>query len=449
MNPRRLERGAASAQAVAVLALLVAGVLPGPAWAADDARREVLSSGLAVLVRENPVAPVVALSLMVRTGSRWETADNAGISNFLHAVMVKGTTRRPGGEIADTVAGLGGKISAAGDVEYSEIRASALARFWRELLGITAELALEPKLAADDVEREREWLLTRVQRRRDSAASRAFDGFYALLYGAHPYGLSNLGTAESLARIDHAAIVAWYRTYYRPERMVLAVSGQVDAGEVLAEARRLFGAMPRAGAVADAPAPPVMPLAERPAAARRAAIEQPAAQAQIVSGALAPPLDHPDHAAVKVLSTILGGGMAGRLFVELRDKAALAYTATSFYDPVKGPGALALYLGTLPANAVRAEEALAREVARIRDQRVGMEELARAKAYLLGKYAMDRRTNERQAWYLAFYEVEGVGLTYPERYRRAVEAVSPEDVQRAARAYLGTPATLVLRPAAR
>jgi predicted Zn-dependent peptidase len=68
---------------------------------------------------------------------------------------------------------------------------------------------------------------------------------------------------------------------------------------------------------------------------------------------------------------------------------------------------------------------------------------------MLGKYDMDRRTNERQAWYLAFYEIEGVGLDFSDRYRRALEAVTAADVQRTARTYLAPPATLLLRPPAR
>jgi len=163
-------------------------------------------------------------------------------------------------------------------------------------------------------------------------------------------------------------------------------------------------------------------------------------------GGLAPSLDHPDHAAVKVLSTILGGGMAGRLFVELRDKSALAYTAASYYDPVREPGLLVLYLGTAPANSAQAEQALVREIQRIRDTPVPEDELARAKGYLLGRYAMDRRTNERIAWHLAFNEVEGVGRGYPDRFRRAVEAVTAADVQRVARAYLTSLTTVILGP---
>lgn len=427
--------------ALCLLALTVAAVPVRGAGAADgDVRAVRLDNGFTVLVRENPVAPVVAASLMVRMGTRWERAEHAGISNFVHAVMVKGTTRRSGAQLAEAVAALGGRISASGDVDYSEIRSAALARYWRELLGLVAELALEPRLAPEEVARERDWLQSRVQRRRDSPSSRAFDELYAALYGPHPYALPTLGTRESLPRIDHAAIVAHYRAFYRPERMVLAVSGQVSADEVVAEARRLFGGLPGGGPGAAPANPAAAP------AARRLAFEQDAQQTQIVVGGLAPPMHHADHAPVKVLATVLGGGMAGRLFAELRDRRALAYTATAFYDPVREPGALVLYLGTTPENAARAEQGLLDEVRRVQDEPVPADELARAKQYLLGRYAMDRRTNERRAWYLGFYEVQQVDRDFPERYRRAVERVTAADVQRVAQTYLATLTTVVLGP---
>jgi predicted Zn-dependent peptidase len=136
--------------------------------------------------------------------------------------------------------------------------------------------------------------------------------------------------------------------------------------------------------------------------------------------------------------------MAGRLFSEIRDRRGLAYAASSFYDPMKEPGVLVLYLGTAPENVDSAEQALAREIARIRDQPIAPAELARAKNYLLGKYDMDRRTNERRAWYEAYYALENVA-NYPARYRRAVEAVGVADVQRVARRYLGSYSTVILR----
>jgi zinc protease len=420
-------------------AVLLALAAVGPALA-QSTTQERLDNGLLVLVRENPLAPVVAITLMIEMGTRWESPENAGISNFVHAVMVKGTTKRGGGDLAEAVAALGGKISASGDVDYSEVRASALARFWKDLLGLTAELALSPALSPEEVDIERDWLISRVQKRRDSPNDRAFDELYAALYGTHPYALPILGTEASLKRITHPDIAQWYARFYRAGRMKLAISGQVKASEVMAEARRLFGSMPAGGGVADAPIPPPTPTA------RRIAVEQPAQQAQILVAGLAPRISDRDHAAVKVLANVLGGGMAGRLFAELRDKQALAYTASAFYDPVREPGALILYLGTAPDNATRAEEALRQEIERIRSEPVGADELARAKGFLLGNYTMDRRTNGRQAWYLAFYDIEGVGQKFPDHYRKAVESVTPADVLRVAKAYLSSPTTVVLRP---
>lgn len=427
-------------RALAALAAVLLTVAIAPAAPAQSTSRERLDNGLVVLVRENPLAPVVSISLMIDMGTRWESGDNAGISNFVHAVMVKGTTKRSGGELAEQVALLGGKISASGDVDYSEVKSDGLARFWRELLGLTAELALSPAFKESEVDNEREWLLSRVQKRRDSPNNRAFDELYAALYGTHPYSLPIVGTVESLKRIDHAALVAWYRRFYRPERMKLAVVGQVKTAEVIAEARKLFGALPAGAGTKDAPIPPPT------STGRRVAIEQPAQQAQIVVAGLAPRLSDRDHAAVKVLANVLGGGMAGRLFAELRDRQALAYTASAFYDPVREPGALILYLGTAPENAMRAEEALSRELERIRSEPIPADEVARAKGYLLGNYTMDRRTSGRLAWYLAFYEIEGVGQTFPDQYRKAVESVTAADIQRVARTCLANPTTVVLRP---
>jgi len=190
---------------IALFLVVLATLVAVPAARAQEARVERFDNGFTVLVRETPLAPVVAASLMVKVGTRWEKSAEGGISNFLHALMVKGTTKRTGGQLADEIAALGGTISASGDVDYSGIRATALARYWRPLLELTAELALTPRLPAEQVDGERDWLLSRIQRSRDGATSRAFDEFYAALYGVHPYGIPQLGTTTSLRGIDHAS----------------------------------------------------------------------------------------------------------------------------------------------------------------------------------------------------------------------------------------------------
>ena len=138
--------------------------------------------------------------------------------------------------------------------------------------------------------------------------------------------------------------------------------------------------------------------------------------------------------------------MAGRYFSELRDKQALAYTTFAQYATRVDTGAFVNLLGTAPENVTKAEAALRSELARVQNEPVPAEELAIAKAYLLGSQAMDRRTNQRQAWYLAFYEVAGVGPEFLDRFAADVKQVTGADLQRVARRYLGTVRTVIVEP---
>jgi predicted Zn-dependent peptidase len=147
------------------------------------------------------------------------------------------------------------------------------------------------------------------------------------------------------------------------------------------------------------------------------------------------------------VSAVLGGGLASRFFSELRDKQGLAYT-TAAREPMRvGTGYFLALLGTAPANKDKAEAALREQLERIQRQAVSDDELRVAKAYLLGTLAMDRRTNARQAWYMASLEVAGVGHEFLDRYVAQVRAVTAADVQRAAQRYLATVRTVVAEPA--
>ena len=131
-----------------------------------------------------------------------------------------------------------------------------------------------------------------------------------------------------------------------------------------------------------------------------------------------------------------------------REAERLAYSTSGAYHSRLGPGVFYAQLGTAPANQARAEAAMLGELERIRRDPLSPGELTRARAYLLGHFALDRRTNARLAWYDAFFEALGVGPGFAERYVRAVEGVGAEDVQRVARTYLTAPTIVTLGPAA-
>jgi predicted Zn-dependent peptidase len=425
--------------AVGLTGLAAAGGIPGRAWA-QTVTRTRLPNGFTLLVRENPTAPVVGLSLIVRVGTRWETRDEAGISNLLQFMVVRGTEKLDGAQIVEAADRMGGSIDAWGDVDASEISATALSRHSAEILDLVADVTLTPTLPSGTTEAVRDFILNQIRNRADKPYDVAVDTMLARLYGDHPYAWSPLGRRESVERVVRDALIAQYRRHYLPAEMFLAVSGRVRAREVLAHVEKRFGGMP------TGPRPPLRAPAIPPPAATREALEVPGAQAQILAGGLAPTMTEPDHAAVKVLSTVLGGGMAGRLFSDLRDKQGLAYTTGVIYPTRVDRAFIQAQLGTAPENVDRAEAALGDQLARIRREPVSADELRVAKAYLLGNLAMDRRTNARQAWYLASYEAAGVGHEFLDGYVAAVKAVTAADVQRAANLYLATLRTVVVRP---
>ena len=157
-------------------------------------------------------------------------------------------------------------------------------------------------------------------------------------------------------------------------------------------------------------------------------------------------MTEPDHAAVKVLGAILGGGLASRFFSELRDQQGLAYTTGLLYPTRIDRSYVLAQLGTAPENVDRAEAALRAQLERIQREPATAEEIRVAKAYTLGNLAMDRRTNARQAWYLAAYEAAGVGQEYLDKYSADIQTVTAADVQRVARTYLATLRTVIVRP---
>jgi zinc protease len=421
---------------VAALVLVPAVARPGEA---PSVTRYAWPGGLRLLVRDDPNAQVVTVSLQVRSGSHYETEATSGLSNFVQRVMMRGTTKRSARQIVEAAEDIGGSVDASGDVEYAEIRGSALSVHRDALLELVAEVALTPTFPAEEVERERRLITNQIQTRAETPLSLALDTLTVQLYGSYPIALPTLGQKASIERLGRADLLRHYRRVYRTGTMVLAVSGRVERESIRRQVERLFAQAP-AGEV-DEPVPP----APSPSLERRV-LDRPVQQAQILMGFLAPGIGDPDYAPGKIMSATLGGGMAGRLFVKLRDDRGLAYSLGMINPSRRGPGIFVAYMGTSGDTVEDAEAGMRQELDRFRTQGPTEAELARAKAYVLGNLVMDRRTNARHAWYLAFFELAGVGWDYPERYARALEAVTASDVTRVARRYLERPTIVVVRP---
>ncbi|HEX7213199.1 MAG TPA: insulinase family protein, partial [Methylomirabilota bacterium] len=159
---------------IAASALLMVGGASASAQGPAVVRTR-LPNGLTVLARENPIAPVVGISLMVKMGTRWETTDNAGISNLVQLMAVRGTPTRNGTQIVEAADAMGGSIEATGDVDFSEIAGTALSRHWVELLELVADIALRPTMPDGVFGSVRDFLLRQVRNRGEKPYDVALD----------------------------------------------------------------------------------------------------------------------------------------------------------------------------------------------------------------------------------------------------------------------------------
>jgi zinc protease len=234
-----------------------------------------------------------------------------------------------------------------------------------------------------------------------------------------------------VSTITRDDLVAFYQATYRPNRAILAVVGDVAAGEVArALTTRLSGWAP-GGPPLVRPAPP-----SRLAKPTTRRVQREVTQASIALGHLGITRDNPDFYAVVVMNSILGGGMNSRLARAIREERGWAYDVGSGFAPGKYAGDFSVTLQTKNESAREAIDAALAEIRRIREQPVSAQELADAKAYLTGSFPLRLDTSAKVVGMLANIELHQLGLDYVERYPALINAVTAADVQRVARTYL-------------
>lgn len=396
--------------------------------------RVKLPSGARLLVRRDPTVGLVAMRAVWIGGLRYEDDKVNGVNNLLASLLTRGTKTRSGAEIAHEVEAMAGAIGGFSGRNSFGIRMEALARNWERALEILADCVLNPAFAEAELDKERRQVLDEIRAQEDNVSAEVFRLFVKELYQRHPYRFDVLGTAQSVSGLTRRRLVEYYRRHVAPERMTLAIVGDVDPAEVVVKARALFGAHQRAAASFEAPAPEKL-IEPPPRAPREVSRVQNKQQAHVVYGFPGTTLKDRDRFALEVMSTILSG-QGGRLFVELRDRRGLAYRVSAFSVEGIDPGYVAVYIATSPENLDVAIAGIKEELRRITEEPVPAVELERAKRYLVGAHEISLQRRSALASTLAFHECYGLGWDEYLRYAPSVLAVTAADVQRVARKYL-------------
>lgn len=404
--------------------------LPSP----ESITRVELHNGLTVLVRENHNSPAVVIGGYLWAGSINEAPEQAGLSSFSSAMLMRGTDTRSFAEINQTLEAVGAQLGVHSGVHSASFGGKALAEDLGLLLGVLADVLQNPTFPQEEVEKLRGQILTLLQRRAFDTRSMARLSFSAALFPNHPYGRSVQGYEETVATLRRDDLEGFYRSTFTPEGMVIAIVGAVSAPAVVESVAASLGQWHVAGVVPNRSIPPAVEL---DALRREDVPVDGKTQSDLILGWPGLARSDPDFMKAHLANVVLGVfGMMGRLGDSVRDEQGLAYYVYSRLEAGLGAGPWSTAAGVNPSNVEQTVDGILHEVRRLRDERVPAGELEDCQSFLTGSMPLRLETNEGVATTLLDMERHQLGLDYLQRYPGLVNAVSAGDIQEMTRRYL-------------
>jgi predicted Zn-dependent peptidase len=308
-------------------------------------RRTLLPGGLRVVTEFVPSVRSASVGVWVGVGSRDEGPSVAGAAHFLEHLLFKSTPTRTSVQIAQAVDAVGGELNAFTSKEHTCYYAHVLDTDLALAVDLVADVVLNGRCAPEDVEVERDVVLEEIAMRDDDPEDTLGDEFLSAMFGTHPVGRPVIGSVDSITGMTRDQLHSFHVRRYTPERMVVAVAGNVDHDEVVALVRQHFGARLVKGRT---PAQPRRGSGRVPGRPALNLLKRDAEQTHMLLGVRTPGRHWEHRWALSVLNSALGGGLSSRLFQQVRESRGLAYSVYSTVDTFSESGALSVYAASLP-----------------------------------------------------------------------------------------------------
>jgi zinc protease len=410
---------------------------------ASDVRKIRLKNGLTVLLKRNPNLPVVAFEMYYLAGLRAETRDTSGISNFTAQLWSKETENRTRNQLAEELDRLGAELSTGSGNNTFFLRGTCLAKDFRQMTDIVADVTLNPSFPKDECEKLRVQLLNAIKRRDDNVKSQAQHLLNRTFYPeSSPYSMDTLGRPETVKQFSTTDLKGFYNKYARGTNGVLAIYGDIALDEAESVVRTKLEDLP------GKPAPEIEPVAGiRLSENEKATAYRDGQKAAAVFMAF-PGMEFgnvQDRYTMKVLDVILSGGghPGGWLHNALRGEG-LVYEVHAFNYLGLDPRHFQIQAVTNPAAVKRVTQIILEKVQKMKDGDITQKEFDQAKNICISEELMNNQTNSAQAQSAAIDELYGLNYDFHRKFADRVEAVTIDDVVRVANEYLDRHVTAVV-----
>jgi predicted Zn-dependent peptidase len=387
-------------------------------------RKDTLSNGMRVVSETLPKSRSASLGVWVKVGSRHEEQEMGGISHFIEHLFFKGTERRSAKDIAIEMDSLGGEMNAFTTQETTTYYAKVVDEHLPVAIDILSDILLDSKFDPLEMEKERKVILEEIKGVEDTPDDYIHELFTNAVWQDNALGRPILGTRETIQALTHQHIIKYIDNYYCPRDIVISVAGNFEHSRLIDLLNASFGKLIRTGI----PKKPATPSFTPAVAMRKKQLEQ----IQICIGCKGLNYTHEDRYVISALNTVLGNSMSSRLFQEVREQNALAYSIYSYVTSYRDTGLLTIYAGTDPSNALEAVRLVLKELKKIKKDGITTAEETRVKNQIKGGLVLSLESSNSHMSRLARQEIYYGKYLSIDDIMKGVETVTKDQVQRLA-----------------
>lgn len=389
-------------------------------------KTEVLDNGLKIVTKPMPHMESVSIGIWLRAGGRYESKENNGISHLLEHLLFKGTNKRDMIKIKHEIEGRGGSFNGFTSEEHTCYLVKVLAKDIELGIDILSDMVLDPKLSEDEIEKEKSVIVEEISMHKDMPSHYVREILAETMWPDQPLGMPLAGTTDTVRAITRDEIVKYKEDYYNPRNMLIIGTGHITEDEMVKNAEKYLSM-------------PVSKSASRFERATKkmggpftALHKKETEQTHLAIGLHAIDRFHPDRHVLSLLNIIMGANMSSRLFHIVRDEMALCYEISSSVRRYEDCGSFVIGAGVDDKKLSRSLEVILRELARIKKEPVGKEELDRAKEYYRGQLLFALEDTMTHMLWLGEKVVSGEKDFSVKTILDHIASISAADVMRAA-----------------
>jgi len=386
-------------------------------------KKSSLPGGLKIVTEKIDSVKSISVGIWVKTGSRNEPVERAGITHFLEHMLFKGTKKRTAYDIAQSMESVGGYLNAFTSTEYTCYYARCLDTKLETALDVLSDMVRNPRFPQKELKKEKKVVLEEMKMYRDSPDDFIFEEFTGQIFRDHPIGRPVLGYEETVSAFTRQHLFDYMKARYQPDNLLVAVAGNLEQDQVIELAEQMLNINGDTKTLNEE-----QPL--KPYKVTQHEVTKPIEQTHMIIGRRALNFDHPDKYLLLLANTILGGGMSSRLHQNIREKYGYCYSIGPFNQSYVDTGLFGVYVGTDKEYVSHVRELINKEFERMQSEKVDEKELSEAKAQLKGKLMLSQENTSNRMTRLAKSELYFNRFVTLDELVENIDAVTAEDLLR-------------------